>query len=142
MVNGESTLDRRRLLSALWLFAILNYLYCDVLSLMDSEVLRQVLTGSVDGMEMTPGFLLAASVLMEIPIAMTILARFLAHPANRWANLVAGAIMTVVQAVSLTVGSPTVYYAFFSVIEMATTASIFWLALRWQAPNGAMAAAG
>ncbi len=131
MVNGAAAFDRRKLFSALWLFAILNYLYCDVLSHMDPDVLRQLLSGHVGGMEMTQGFLLGASVLMEIPIAMVLLARYLAPRASRWANMAAGVFMTVVQAASLFVGEPTLYYAFFSVIEMATTASIFWLALRW-----------
>ena len=44
------------MLSSLWLFALLNYLYCDVASLMDSAMLRQYLTGTVNGMAMTnPG---------------------------------------------------------------------------------------
>jgi hypothetical protein len=62
---------------------------------------------------------------------MVLLARYLAPRASRWANMAAGAFMTLVQAASLFVGEPTLYYAFFSVIEMATTASIFWLAFRW-----------
>ena len=50
--------DRGKTLSILWVFATVNYLYCDVLALMDHDYLRQVLTGSVGGVDMTPGFLL------------------------------------------------------------------------------------
>ncbi len=129
--------DRKVSLSTLWLFALLNYLYCDVVSLMDSGLLRQYMAGEVGGIQVTPGFLLGASVLMEIPIAMILLSRVLGYRANRWANMIAGAIMTVVQALSLTVGSsPTGYYLFFSVIEIASTAFIVWHAWRWANPAG------
>jgi hypothetical protein len=39
--------------------------------------------------------------------------------------------MTAVQLTSLVVGKPALYYVFFSVIEVATTAAIVWLAWRW-----------
>ena len=49
--------DRKVLLSTLWLFAILNYLYCDIITLMDSNILRQVLSGIVRNIHMTQVFL-------------------------------------------------------------------------------------
>jgi threonine/homoserine/homoserine lactone efflux protein len=39
--------------------------------------------------------------------------------------------MTVVQVASLFVAVPTMYYAFFSVIEIAATAFIVWSAWKW-----------
>lgn len=120
-------------LSLLWVFAVLNYLYCDLMGLMDADLLKQYLTGTVGGVHLTQGFLLGAAVLMEIPMAMVLLSSFLPHGVSRWANIVAGSVMTLVQAGSLLVGSgPTVYYAFFSTVEIATTAFIVWYAWRWQ----------
>ena len=121
----------RSKLSTLWVFATLNYLYCDVVTLMDRNLLKQFLAGNVGGMDVSQGFLLAAGVLVEIPISMVLLSRLLDRPANRWANVVAGAVMTVVQLATLLTRTPTLYYAFFSVIEIATTAVIVWLAWRW-----------
>lgn len=124
--------DRKAILSTLWIFATLNYLYCDVLGLMDHELLKQIITGDLGFVQITQEFLLGASVLMEIPIAMVLLSRVLKYKANRIANLIAGSIMTIVQASSLFLGSgPTMYYAFFSVIEIATTSFIFWYAWTW-----------
>ena len=122
------------MLSTLWIFVTLNYLYCDVLGLTDHEQLKQYLTGTVDGLDMSQGFLLGAGILMEIPIAMVLLARVLRYRANRWSNVVAGAVMTAVQVVTLFVGSTTVYYVFFSVVEIATTAFIAWYAWTWTGP--------
>ncbi|MCB9491621.1 MAG: hypothetical protein H6674_06110 [Dehalococcoidia bacterium] len=122
----------RTTLSAIWIFATLNYLYCDVLGLMDHNLLEQYLAGRVDDIDMTPGFLLAAGVLMEIPIGMTLVSRLVNnHALNRWANIAAGSVMTLVQVMTLTFGSNTAYYWFFSIIEIAATATIVWLAWRW-----------
>src|SRR5215204_6546152 len=64
----EKKMDMKLKLSTLWTFATLNYLYCDVISLMDPELLRQYYTGNVNGLAFTPGFLLGAAILIEIPI--------------------------------------------------------------------------
>ena len=127
-------MDMKSKLSTLWIFAALNYLYCDVISLMDPELLPQYLTGNIDGLELTPGFLLGAAILIEIPISMVLLSRVLRYRANRWANIAAGALMTVVQSATLFVGVPAPYYLFFSVIEIATTVLIVWFAWNWSEP--------
>lgn len=125
-------------LSLLWVFALFNYVYCDVLGLFDQNVLKELLDGKAGGMEVTPAFLLGSGILMEIPIAMVLLSVVLPRAGSRWANVVAGTVMTVVQVASLFVGSgPAVYYVFFSVIEIATTAFIVWYAWSWgQAHRG------
>ena len=119
------------MLSAIWVFAVLNYLYCDVLALMDSNLLNQFLTGTVDGMKLTQNFLFGASILMEISISMTLLSRLLSFRVNRIANLIASTITTLVQIATL-IGKPTMYYIFFSLIEIAATSSIFIIALKWK----------
>lgn len=120
-------------LSTIWIFATLNYLYCDVVTLMDPAILKGYLAGRVGGVEVSQGFLLAAGVLVEIPMAMVLLSTVLPARPNRWANIAAGAFMTLVQAATLFVKVPAPYYAFFSVIEVATTAVIVWSAWRWKA---------
>ena len=121
-------------LSAFWLFVLLNYLYCDVMTHMDSEALKALLTGTAGNLEITQGFLLGASVYMEIPIAMTLLARFLPYQAARWASVAAGLIMTLGQGTSLFLGTGlTPYYMFFSAIEIAGTLFIAWYA--WSRPG-------
>ncbi|HKW08350.1 MAG TPA: DUF6326 family protein [Candidatus Dormibacteraeota bacterium] len=125
----------RSKLTVLWIFATLNYLYCDVLALMNPGLLKGYLAGSVNGIAITPGFLLAAGVLVEIPMAMILAGWMLGsrwYQLNRWANVVAAATMTAVQMASLLVGRPAPYYVFFSAIEIATTAAIVWLAWRWR----------
>ena len=120
-----STQNIRVLLSTLWVFMLFNYLYCDVMTLFDPSVTA----------DLSREALLAASFLMEIPIAMALLSRVLKYRSNRWANVIAGVFLIVVQVSTLFVGSgPTVYYAFFSVIEVACLLFIVWRAWSWAEP--------
>lgn len=134
-------MNSRAILSTLWIFAVLNYLYCDVVSFMDSGLLKQYLAGSVGGIEITQGFLMAGAVLMEISIGMVLLSRVLPFKANRIANTVAGVITTSAQAATLFLGKPAMYYLFFSVIEISCTVFIVVYARKWLKPDKGPAAA-
>jgi hypothetical protein len=118
----------RRLVSALWLFAILNYLYCDVLGSHDADYMRDILDGT-GPVQLSQGALLGASILMTIPIAATLITRIASHRLARWYSVAAGAVMTLVQIATLFVGTSTMYYTYFSILEIAATATITWIAL-------------
>lgn len=116
--------NKRALLSSLWAFASLNYLYCDVVGLMDSTMLNQYLSGTVGGMQMSEGFLLAATILMQVPLSMVFLTNLLDLKIARVANVAAGLFMTAIQTATLFTGKPTSYYLFSSIVEIATTGFI------------------
>lgn len=126
--------DMKVKLSTLWVFAMFNYLYADVASLMDPRNLREIMTGHVGPIEITPGFLLGAAILMETAIAMVLLSRVLPYRANRWANMIIGAVHTAAVILSLVVGGtmPSLYYMFFATIEIGCTLLIIWYAWRWK----------
>ncbi len=130
--------DMKTRLSMLWVFAMFNYLYADVVTLMDPASLREILTGQVGSMQITQGFLLGAAVLMETAIAMVLLSRILAYGVNRWANIVVGVIHTVAVAASVFAGgtTPALYYLFFAIIEIACTVLIVWYAWTWKPASG------
>ncbi len=129
--------DMKVKLSTLWMFAMFNYIYCDIMGLMDPVLLNQIIKGFAGSLQLTQGFLLGGAVLVEIPIAMVLLSRVLNYRANRWTNIIAGTIMTVVQISSLFFGSsPTTYYIFFSIIEISCTVLIVWYAWAWTNPEG------
>ena len=121
--------------SFLWIFVMLNYIYADIVTLMDSSVLNELIKGFAGEIQITQGFLLGASILMEIPIAMVLLSLILKYKWNRWANIVAGFIKTLAVGSSMFVGTPAPYYLFFGIIEMATTLLIINLAWKWRSPN-------
>ena len=115
--------DMKTRISALWLFAMLTYTYGDVVTLMDP-----VKHGSI---ELTEGFLLGGSIFMMIPITMVLLSRILKYRVNRLTSIIAGIIMTVALIFTLFVAVPTIYYVFFTIIEITCTALIVWFAWRW-----------
>src|SRR5689334_25082897 len=93
--------DTKERLSLFWIFALLNYLYADVIALF-------AIAGSRNSFApLSPWALMASAVLMEIPIAMIVACRLLPFRANRLANIIAGSILTLVNGV-LTFGPPLV----------------------------------
>ena len=124
--------DAKVRLSTLWVFMLFNFLYADVMGLFDPGIPKDTMTREA---------LLAASFLMEIPIAMIVLSRVLNWRPNRWANVMAGTFMAIVQASTLFIGGPTLYYVFFSAIEIPCLLFIVWTAWRWAEPSAAVASA-
>ena len=134
MQSGVKTQGMPVKLSTMWLFAVLNYIYCDVFTALGASPTST--SASTGSSPIAPGLLwLGAAVLMEIPILMVLLARYLSFKANRWTNMVAGLIMTVAEAASLFVGKPHAFYIFFATIEIACTLLIVWLAWKWKEPE-------
>ncbi|MGY4644428.1 DUF6326 family protein [Cellulomonas sp. URHB0016] len=130
-VTPAARVGPRTVVSSLWLFAILCYLYCDVLGFFVADDLRAILDGSVGGIALTEGFLLGSAVLMTIPMAMVLISRVAPHRVARWGTVAAGGVMTVVQAGSLFLGTDaTLHYLYFSAIEIATTGFLVWYAVR------------
>ncbi len=134
--------DTRERLSLLWIFAFLNYLYADVLALWVIIGLRN----PADAPHLSELALAGSAVLMEIPIVMIVASRVLPFRANRLANIIAGAVVTLVNGF-LTFVPPLVgwgrppglpEYLFFATIETVTTSVIIWQAWTW---SGAEAAA-
>lgn len=123
--------NKEDLLSTLWIFVTLNYLYCDLIGLMNSNLLKQYLTGNVEGLVINETFLLYAGILMEIPMVMVLLSKVLAKKANCWANLIAASIKTLVMIATLFIGTVTTYYLFFAVIEIGTTIFIVVCVFQW-----------
>jgi len=68
--NNNNMLSNRRLkYSSLWAFNSLNYLYADLVGVMDVNLLSQYQTGTVNGINITPGFLTAAAAYMQLPLS-------------------------------------------------------------------------
>lgn len=124
-------------LSTLWIFVMFNMIAADILSFEYPGFLEELITGYAGGVQITPGFLLLAAVLMEVPIAMIVLSRVLEHRANRWANIIA-AVVTIAFVVGG--GSLALHYIFFATIEVACLALIVWYAWRWSDSPGRVAA--
>ena len=120
------------LLSTLWLFATVNYMFCDIFTLFHSESLKQLMSGEMGGMIISQTFLLGFAILMEIVMVMIILSRFLPYKTNRSLNIIIGLLMTFVQGSTLFTADNTLHYIFFSIVEISTTIFIVYYAWNWK----------
>ncbi len=127
--HAEGTLSMPVRLSLLWVFIMFNMVFADILSFMYPGFLSEVMASRAGGVVITPGFLLMAAVLTEIPIAMIVLSRFLKPRANRWANIIAGVI-----TIAYVAGGSSTYPhgIFFSALEVGCALVIIGYAWRWR----------
>jgi len=126
MKEGE---HRMSLVSTLWIFVVANYIYADIVMLILNPAVYQHAAGKMSAVTV-----LSFSALMELPIAMILLARVLPYRINRWANIVVGIESTLFEGATL-FGHPQLYYIFFSIIEMSCTLFIAWYAFIWRQPG-------
>jgi hypothetical protein len=131
-----SQMNIKEKLSLLWIFATFNYAYADLVSLFDPRLMSEVAGGSTGALAMTPELLFVGAIIMEIAIIMIVLSRILNYRANRYANIIAGSIKTVIIAASMFVGTPVMYYTFFAIIEIICTSLIVWYAWKWPRTEG------
>jgi len=132
--------DTKERLSLFWIFALLNYLYADVVALF-------AIAGSPNSFgSLAPWALMGSAVLMEIPIAMIVACRLLPFRANRLANIIAGVVLTLVNGF-LTFVPPLAgwgrtpalpEYLFFATIETVCTSVIVWQAWTWSGVEAAV----
>jgi hypothetical protein len=127
--------DTKQRLSLLWLFALLNYLYADVVALF-------AIAGTNNAFHpLNPVALILSAVLMEIPIAMILACRWLPFRANRLSNIIFGVVVTLINGFLTYVpplvgwGKPPALpeYLFFATIETVATSMIVWEAWKWSA---------
>lgn len=116
-------------ISTLWIVVMFNMIFADILSFISPGFLAKAATGTIDGVTITPMFLLLAAVFAEVAIAMIYLSRALARPAARVANLLA-VILTILFVVGGGALSP--HYLFLAGIEVAALLYIAYLALNWR----------
>lgn len=124
--------DRRPMLSTLWIFVLLNALFRDVHELFRPGVLEQMIAGNVNGTEITEHVILLGGVLLEVPLAMVVLARLLQPRISRIANLVV-AVATV--PLLLGGGIRDLDDGFFAAVQVTSLVGLAWLAWRWT-PRG------
>ncbi len=129
-IKATEMKDRKVLLSTLWIFAMLNYLYADVFTLFFNSPAQN------GTLAMSQGAVLVFALLMETAIAMVLLSRFLKYGANRWANIIAGLFHTAFVAWSMIGETPAPFYVFFAGIEIVCTLFIAWYAWKWRNPEG------
>lgn len=126
---NTKTIDKRYLLSTLWIVVMLSVIKADVLSLFVPGIAEELAqTSTVTGASI-PQLMLFGAVMGAIGLAMIPLSRFLPRGANRWVNLTISPLY-----ILYIVGGGTLYphYIFLATVEVICLALIFWNALKWE----------
>lgn len=124
--------DMKAKLSTMWIFVLLNVIFRDIHELFRPGFLEEMMTGIVNGVQLTEEFMLLAGILLEIPIAMVLLSRVLEYRVNRWANIIAGAITI---AFIFANRPKDLDDMWFYAIEVVALLLIIWYAWKWSKPS-------
>ena len=123
-------------LSLFWVALMFFYLYNDVITFFRQDHMEEVLTGEIGGIQITPPFLLAAAILMAIPIFMIFLSLALPARANRWTNIIVGIFHAGLLFGGFAAGELWAYFALYMVFEGVFIALIVWHAWKWPTQEG------
>ncbi|MGB6154149.1 MAG: DUF6326 family protein [Pricia sp.] len=129
VIEDSKKLDKRIVLSTLWIFVLMNMIYADIIGMLRPGYLELLDRMS---QELSPGTVLVFSALLEIPILMILLSRILERKPNRILNFVAVPI-SIIYVVFGGLDNPPVSYLFFGGVEIVTMLVIGYLAFKWPA---------
>ena len=135
----DTRIDTKTKLSVLWIALMFFYLYNDVISFFRKDTIDGVMSGEFGAgtIQVTPVFLLSASMLMAIPIFMVFLSLVMPARANRPVNIIVGVFHVVLLVVTALVpGEPWGHYALFMAFEGVFILLIVWHAWRWPTNSG------
>ena len=126
---NASQRDPRVLLTVLWIFIVLNFFARDIHELSRPGMLEQMMSGVIDGIEITEALMLLGGVMIEIPILMAVLALVLPRRINRWTN--AGAsLLTAAMIIAVNL-DPDLDNLFFMIIQLIALVIITRVAWCW-----------
>ena len=117
------------LLAVLWIFIVLNFFARDIHELGRPDMLEQMMSGVIDGIEITEALMLLGGVMIEIPILMAVLALALPRRINRWTN--AGASLLTAAMIVASNLDPDLDNLFFMIIQLIALVIITRVAWCW-----------
>lgn len=123
--------DRRALLALIWLFAILNMVFRDIHELTMASTLNDILSGTVNGTQMSKTVLLYGAFAVELLLLGFLLSAVLLPRHARMLNLVLPPIAVAGMAI-VPPADPDDY--FFATVVLGAFCAIFTLAWRWKVP--------
>jgi hypothetical protein len=128
--------ERKTVLSTMWIFVLLNMIYADILGMLRPGYLElldrmsQQLSGTA---------VLLFAVLMEVVIVMVPLSKILNRKANRWTHFAVvplSILWVVVPSLMPSLGDSTpLSYVFFATVEVGTMLAMLWFTWRWPVPD-------
>jgi hypothetical protein len=137
--RGRSADETRVTLAFLWVWALFNYVYGDVLQIfaifMHPGLQAQLESGNFGGIPLNDNATFVMAAVMELSLAMVFLSWRLPYRANRIANITIGSLFTVIMGLILFGPGrvpPISGYTLYGLIEMGITVAIVATSWRWK----------
>lgn len=127
-MNTNKKLDKKVLLSTLWIVVMINMLKADILSLFIPGVTEELARTSANTGTPIPQLMLFGAIAGEVALVMIILSRVLKYGVNRWANIIVGAV-TIAYIWAGSAAYP--HYTFIATVETVCLLLIIWNAWKW-----------
>jgi len=129
MNSIQKKMDRKVLLSTLWIVVMINMLKADILSLFIPGAVEEVVSTSANIGVSIPHLMLGAAIMGQLAIAMIVLSRVLKYGVNRWVNIVVGIVI-----IAYIWGGMASYphYIFIASMETLCLLLIVWFAWTWR----------
>lgn len=128
-VTTAKKIDKKVLLSTLWIVVMINILHADILSLNIPGATEELARTSASTGASITQLMLIGAVMNNLAIAMIILSRVLKYGINRWSNIVMG-IVTIAYIWGGAVSYP--HYIFIAMVETLCLLLIIWNAWKWR----------
>lgn len=125
-----SSLEIRVRLSMMWVFVTLNTFARDFHELGRAGMLEQMMSGVINGVEITETLMLVGGIMSEVPILLVLLSLMLRRAINRWVTMIGAAIVWGLLA--LLNANPDLDNMFFFAIQTIALVGIFLTAFRWK----------
>ena len=123
------SIDRKVIISSLWIVVMFNMIFADILSFMIPGALTEIMTGYAEGVKLSAEFMLIAAIILEIPIIMIFLSRILKQKTNRILNIIAAIITILFVTIG---GSLDLHYIYLATVEVICLISIIIIAWKWR----------
>ena len=131
-VLKNTEIDIKLKLSALWIVFMMLYIYSDFYTLYMSGKIQEMMSGAMDGVEVTQVSLLVVAIITIIPAFMIFLSLVARANVNRWLNIILGILHIAIGVVNL-VGATWAYYIFYGI--SLTLVAILIVVFAWKWPQ-------
>ncbi len=129
MNNDQPVTNRRIILPAIWVFVLLNMLLRDVHEFFRAGLIEEIISGVVNGNQMTEELFLISGIVGQIPLLMVVLPHVLPYRIKRWANIIASLLYTAFMFVDPPRDLDDIW---FFAVRLIALAVIIIVAYRWQ----------
>lgn len=122
-------------LAALWTALMFLYIYANIKSLFQPGIIKEIITGEVAGILITPTLLWVTAILMSIPGIMVLLSLTLKPQANRWINIIVSIFHIGLAIMLMLMLGSWAYSYIYSIGQVVYLLLIIWCAWKWPNSN-------